>query len=420
MNNLKICLFLSVLLLTACSASNVSSQASTSIDNGNSTSDVADVQSEHSGELSLVTSYLGPDSEASTEDGFYQAIPNPQGGTNIMYTDYATQSTLYLCPDPNCLHNSDSCSSWFDSSSVQLFSVPSQMSLYAIVSSSDKSDLIKLSLDGLQRTTLYTCTGRESFQDAIVADESNIYIALSSVNSNTAIPTKQLIQLNVSTGNCKVLLDYEAQDWLFGAYSDNLLIFYFENDSFTYRSYSLSEGTLTDIYSYDYQDGSPNTIARPVDNFLYIFEPQESGSAKVICLNMETKSTADLNLSVPYFGTDATTIGSPFDDYLYVTTHDFNSSSTVSYLINRITGEYSPITLSYMQGAISVGVEVIASTSEYYLVNTGITPVPIMLTSNDGSQYQSEIDMVSYSLIKKDDYLSNTPAYIPITNQFTA
>ena len=74
-------------------------------------------------------------------------------------------------------------------------------------------------------TTLYTCTGRESFQDAIVADESNIYIALSSVNSNTAIPTKQLIQLNVSTGNCKVLLDYEAQDWLFGAYSDNLLIF---------------------------------------------------------------------------------------------------------------------------------------------------------------------------------------------------
>lgn len=218
----------------------------------------------------------------------------------------------------------------------------------------------------------------------------------------------------------KFFLDYEAQDWLFGAYSDNLLILYFKNDSFTYRSYSLSEGTLTDIYSYDYQDGSPNTIARPVDNFLYIFEPQESGSAKVICLNMETKSTADLNLSVPYFGTDATTIGSPFDDYLYVTTHDFNSSSTVSYLINRITGEYSPITLSYMQGAISVGVEVIASTSEYYLVNTGITPVPIMLTSNDGSQYQSEIDMVSYSLIKKDDYLSNTPAYIPITNQFTA
>lgn len=147
MNNLKICIFLSVLLLTACSAPNVPSQASASIDSGNSTSDVADVQSEHSGELSLVTSYLGPDSEASTEDGFYQAIPNPQGGTNIMYTDYATQSTLYLCPDPNCLHNSDSCSSWFDSSSVQLFSVPSQMSLYAIVSSSDKSDLIKLSLD---------------------------------------------------------------------------------------------------------------------------------------------------------------------------------------------------------------------------------------------------------------------------------
>ena len=74
MNNLKICLFLSVLLLTACSASNVSSQASTSIDNGNSTSDVADVQSEHSGELSLVTSYLGPDSEASTEDGCEGAV----------------------------------------------------------------------------------------------------------------------------------------------------------------------------------------------------------------------------------------------------------------------------------------------------------------------------------------------------------
>ena len=96
MNNLKICIFLSVLLLTACSAPNVPSHAGASIDSGNSASDVAAVQSEHSGELSLVTSYLGPDSEASTEDGFSQAIPNPQGGTNIMYTDYATQNTLYL------------------------------------------------------------------------------------------------------------------------------------------------------------------------------------------------------------------------------------------------------------------------------------------------------------------------------------
>lgn len=90
MNNLKICIFLSVLLLTACSAPNVPSQASASIDSGNSTSDVADVQSEHSGELSLVTSYLGPDSEASTEDGFYQAIPNPQGELTL-----CTQITLH-------------------------------------------------------------------------------------------------------------------------------------------------------------------------------------------------------------------------------------------------------------------------------------------------------------------------------------
>ena len=282
-----------------------------------------------------------------------------------MYTDYATQSTLYLCPDPNCLHNSDSCSSWFDSSSVQLFSVPSQMSLYAIVSSSDKSDLIKLSLDGLQRTTLYTCTGRESFQDAIVADESNIYIALSSVNSNTAIPTKQLIQLNVSTGNCKVLLDYEAQDWLFGAYSDNLLILYFENDSFTYRSYSLSEGTLTDIYSYDYQDGSPNTIARPVDNFYIFLNPKKVVLLKLFALiwkqNQRRISTSPSHILEQTQRLLVLLLTTIYMLQLMISTHLL----TVSYLINRITGEYSPITLSYMQGAfpsVSKLLQVLANT----------------------------------------------------------
>ena len=32
---------------------------------------------------------------------------------NILYTDYATDIRTYLCADPDCTHNSDTCTSWF-------------------------------------------------------------------------------------------------------------------------------------------------------------------------------------------------------------------------------------------------------------------------------------------------------------------
>lgn len=89
-------------ILCACSAQSISSESlSPSIQENQ------DEFSSGSASLSLVTSYLGSDSKAVGQNGFYQIFPNTQGGCNILYSDYDSLTTVYLCSAANCLHNND-------------------------------------------------------------------------------------------------------------------------------------------------------------------------------------------------------------------------------------------------------------------------------------------------------------------------
>ena len=45
-------------------------------------------------------------------EGFYSVVANDDGSKNILYTDYASASQVYLCNQPNCEHDSEKCTAW--------------------------------------------------------------------------------------------------------------------------------------------------------------------------------------------------------------------------------------------------------------------------------------------------------------------
>ena len=51
---------------------------------------------------------------AAGPDGYYSVVSTARadGSLNIRYTDYASMQTVYLCAQPNCTHDSESCTSY--------------------------------------------------------------------------------------------------------------------------------------------------------------------------------------------------------------------------------------------------------------------------------------------------------------------
>lgn len=380
------------------------------------------VESAPQASLSLVSSYIGPSTMACAENGFYQSVPNAQGGSNLLYTDYATQSTVYLCTAPNCLHNSEGCTSWMSSSNASLFLNGRGDVLFAISSDEGQGVLQRMNLDGSERTTLYTCASGEELVDAVAADEENLYIALSYVGEGNSgfLRSKHLVRLDQRTGNREDLLDYEASDWLFGAYEDKLLILYLEENRFSYRAYSLTDGSLTDIYSYKYEGASDDPFARPSGFYLYKMEPQGGGTAQMVRMDMRTGEETVLNSSCPYYGAEGTSIIDVSGMYLYVSSTDYKTLASESYLVNSQTGEATPSLLTFQQGDITAQVVPVAVVGNDFLAHTGIQAVPIMLVGNDGVPYSSEIDEAVYALISQADFLQNIPNYTEFTHQYEA
>ena len=70
--------------------------------------------SNYNNSLELVTHIDGimGNTIAANENGWYQIYDNVNGYANIMYTDFQTKTTHFLCSRPECLHNDDSCNSF--------------------------------------------------------------------------------------------------------------------------------------------------------------------------------------------------------------------------------------------------------------------------------------------------------------------
>lgn len=355
----------------------------------------------------LLTGYMGASDYAATNEGFYQVIANPNGGCNILYTDFSSGKTIYLCNQPNCVHDNDACTSWVAAQTAELFSAPDESGMYCIMGSTNGDELWSMNPAGGDRKLLYQCAADERLLDAIAGNEKSLYFSVMSMQMKAGTMSKNLLQLDTATGKTTKLLEYPAQTWLFGAYQNTLILLYYDEPTFTYRTYDLQTGTLTDLYSYSVDSEGKGAFARPYENKLFIFEPVGENKANLEVMDIETKKREPVVSDIEYYGSESMSVSGFYDGCMSVFVTNPSSHEKKHYLIDINSGDVFSIDLQYQQGEISVPVDIYASANDKFIVNCGISAQNILLQNNDGTSYVSQIDAMEYAFIDKADYIQN-------------
>ena len=77
--------------------------------------------------------------------------------------------------------------------------------------------------NGNNRNLLFQFQPNQNIVNGIAADEEYLYITVQEVDSITYQPKKLMYQIDIQTGEAAELFSFNANDWLFGAYEDNLI-----------------------------------------------------------------------------------------------------------------------------------------------------------------------------------------------------
>lgn len=369
--------------------------------------------------LKVVTPWLSTGDKAPGKDGFYQLVRNPQQGSNMIYTDYSTKTTVYLCNRPDCQHNDETCPSWFSFPGGGIFLDAKGEHLFCAIrgdSEQEQAETIwKMDLNGENRQALYTCAPNESLTDMAISDGTSLYFAAGVTDPETWTLNKTLKQLDIQSGKTEDLMTYQDTAWLFGAFEDELLVQIFDGASFRYDAYSLKTKTSRTLLTYD-----ENARSMPSGDSIYVVKPLTDSTAEVLKFNIKTGETSSLCKDIPYF-VDTTTVGDIVDGRMIIHASDTRENDPEKikvyyYAVNCETGEMTDLPLTYEIGETTDFVNVVAETGDFFVVTSGTETVKSIANGTDGTPYELEGTIFIYSLISKSDYWNGQPNYIKIDN----
>ena len=125
-------------------------------------------------------------SPAKTMHGYYEINRwnNTEFG-NIIYTDYASQETRFLCNEPGCFHNTPNCTSYIPyPSGTQLFTDYAENHLYLMYKGTEGDEevaatpgvIIEMNMDGTEKRTVCELPPGEHFDTNNIVISGNNYM----------------------------------------------------------------------------------------------------------------------------------------------------------------------------------------------------------------------------------------------------
>lgn len=236
-------------------------------------------ESQQGGNLSLITDPYGGifRNGAGTSFGYYEIMSAQNNSLNILYTDYATDIRTYLCADPDCTHNSDTCTSWFsflgsaypftsaDGSKIYLVTTGYADNAGSISDEQNYGTIYQFDANGANRKVLYRLQSNEEFYGTAASDGEKLYVSIQVVDSNTSSSHWEVRCLDLSNGESSVIYTTDQYgERIFGAYANNLVI---EEVTDTNRSYYAYAHNLT-VYLHEIEEREGITILGQINDSL--------------------------------------------------------------------------------------------------------------------------------------------------------
>lgn len=380
-----------------------------------------------------------------SSSGYYRVISQEdQIAFNVCYTDFATRQEIYLCNQPNCTHDNESCTSWFPLDNAITYPVPVGDKLvlihgavpgYAEVMKEDGvAQVILMNPDGSEQKTIARFSSTDRIASVppggLARDNENVYFVLESDIDGT----RTLYAANINTETVEPLYVMpEPGEKIVGGVGDELVL------SYSPETYDLSvEGRdmtsyvvrfnpdtqmVTPLFSHPYldanicADGKYFRLAADGTIYVYDLETGEILSEKPTSLIAETHYEN-------YFESEGY-----FDGKMLVSTQYAPVDEGIEYPvaeyygIDPASGEVQEMTYIYMSCCGEERASSIRGQTETeYLIVTGDTERMVLLAVYD-EQLQKYMEILvpteTYSMIPKEDFWANRSTAVPIADSKT-
>ena len=374
--------------------------------------------------MKMATSVYGPSSLTEMNSGLYNLRYNSSGESNILYIDYPSKKIIYLCDKPNCLHNDETCSSWF-SSLCTVFASNQNLKLFVIqseiIEGGEQTSIWMMEPDGSQREKIYTLPGNEILVDGIIESKDHIYFSTQILQNVKLEPIKQLKKINLKSKAVDKILEYKVNDWIYGVADNRLIILCYENGEYIYKMLSPENGEEKEIYKYTlYSDDGireQGPISTVEGNYIYILTPLENDVANVIRINAITEEKTFITDSLPFYYRSTTNIIGIYDDIIVVNIISEKDKNEHCYTVDCESGEIKELKNKIQHYELEEFIPIVGSYENYYVIVESYKEIEIMLSGPQGEAYMAKSDIPSYAFIKKQDYWNNKKECIEITSQ---
>ncbi len=430
----------SVLLFSSCDASQAGGQPVSVHDepslSSSQTTDEEDpvpsAETSKGEKLHLVTSDGNFSSRKTTgnENGYYYVDRSDSINANLRYIDYATAQDVYLSSRPEANHLTPEDDSYISSvaglgiafpTGDSLFLLRMGAPMYADQFGQDAlAAVFRMELDGSNRQQIYLGEGDEILLASAAADDEYLYLISQRIveDGDSPMQCEYLLRIDQRTGETKNLGQLPSGAFLIGA-GDGLLVFHniinTEQEGTFSRSheifvYDVTSGALSTIQTWSKDLG---TVAVVYDDLLITASPL----SRTVSVRALRTDEAAAEYPLP------DSLSADFKSFSFTSCYDgrflfWDYSSRTTHTLNLSTGEWSAVTLEYMDLTKDDPrpVEIYAETSTHFLVcRDEKTVTRHFIYPDDGTEYEAERVQPVFALMTKEDYWASVPNYQDIT-----
>ena len=350
-------------------------------------------------------------------DVFYTDSTN----ANLTYFDFAAKKQIFLCEQPGCTHDTESCRSYM-TAIPQMYVINDGLVLLQIGATESQPPNIQLAdKDGSNRRPLMEFPADCLVLDPVYHDGQNLYMMTQQTSKDTGDMIKKVMKVNLQDGERTDIYTFSKEDYaasLSGAWGRNFIISHYRMDE-QHNVYSdecflnLDTGKMDEEPLAVLDAGNEGAVVG--DGVLYRIKYPEQ---KIEIFDFETKETQTVDyapVAASIEGTLEPRVGVSVmgPNLLLLEFLDFSGEETKFHRVvfDIENGEYHPFTL--LRTHNNDIIRRLAETDDSFLVLTDwiSSVVDVDELGVETRQYEAR-----YAMISKSDYENSIPNYIRIAS----
>lgn len=365
---------------------------------------------------------LGPDG-VTTETGYYELALTGTKLQNILYTDFATGTRVFLCNRPECTHRDETCTSVLTGGGY-LFPLNGKIGIFKIGSTVPESSdserrcrVYEMNEDGSERKELCSIPPNISPFSGFATDGDFIYfIAVVISETEDKGESYELLRISLKNGDVTSLKAFkESMPYLGGAFDDKLILEYGTEKDGSYL-YQCSVYSITNNEETIFYESATQGFVR--GDKVYVIDPQKK-VVREASIDGTTQEWS-INISIPensYIDNG----GEEFVPSGYIAFTVLIDGTGSRYLLNTQTGELTQSALNYeWYDGSKRPVYVLTAIKDQLLVVNKSELSNMQYLEENGKLSMRESIRTGYAFISIEDYLSGTPNYTPVVDMLSA